>query len=319
MTMIGYLVRRIPSALLVLFATSILAFVLPRMAPGDPAATLAGPEATTTEIEAIRSDLGLDRPLVTQYLEWLSAALRGDFGTSYVTGRPVAELIADRAGSTVQLAVLAGALMVVLGLGLGLASGTLRRGSARTGLDLLCTGLLAMPAFLSGLLLVLLLGIAWPILPVSGEVSLFADPEIGIQYLILPALALALPQAAAVARLLRSAMDQARGEEYVQTAVAKGASARRITVRHVLRNSMAGSLVTLGIRFGEILGGAIVVEAVFARSGLGELAVTSVYQRDYVVLQALTLLAVAIAVLTQLITEIGLAGLDPRIRLGAKR
>jgi peptide/nickel transport system permease protein len=150
-------------------------------------------------------------------------------------------------------------------------------------------------------------------------VSLFADPEIGIQYLILPALALALPQAAAVARLLRSAMDQARGEEYVQTAVAKGASERRITVRHVLRNSMAGSLVTLGIRFGEILGGAIVVEAVFARSGLGELAVTSVYQRDYVVLQALTLLAVAIAVLTQLITEIGLAGLDPRIRLGAKR
>jgi len=318
-TMIGYLIRRIPSAVLVLFATSVLAFVLPRLAPGDPATTLAGPEATTVEIDAIRADLGLDRPLLTQYLDWLGHALRGDFGTSYVTGRPVVELIADRAGSTVQLAVLAGALMVVLGLALGLAAGAVGRGRVRTGIDVLCTVLLAMPAFLSGLLLVLLLGIAVPILPVSGEVSLLDDPEIGIQYLILPALALALPQAAAVARLLRSAMDQARREEYVRTAVAKGVPARQIVVRHVLRNSLSSSLVTLGIRFGEILGGAIVVEAVFARSGLGELAVTSVYQRDYVVLQALTLIAVGIAVLTQLLTEIGLATLDPRIRLGATK
>jgi peptide/nickel transport system permease protein len=317
--MIGYLLRRMPSAVLVLFATSVLAFVLPRLAPGDPAVTLAGPDATTAEIAAIRTDLGLDRPIVAQYLDWLGHALRGDFARSYVTGRPVTELIADRAGSTVQLAVLAAVLTVVLGLGMGITAGSLRRGPVRTALDLLCTTLLAVPAFLSGLLLVLLLGVAWPILPVSGDVSLLADPEIGIQYLLLPALALALPQAAAIARLLRSAMDQARGEDYVQWATAKGASAGRVTVRHVLRNSLSSALVTLGIRFGELLGGAVVVEAVFARNGLGSLAVTSVNHRDYVVLQALTLLAVAIAVIMQLLTEIGLAALDPRIKLAGAR
>jgi peptide/nickel transport system permease protein len=317
--MIGYLLRRMPSAVLVLFATSVLAFVLPRLAPGDPAVTLAGPDATTAEIAAIRTDLGLDRPIVAQYLDWLGHALRGDFARSYVTGRPVTELIADRAGSTVQLAVLAAVLTVALGLGMGITAGSLRRGPVRTALDLLCTTLLAVPAFLSGLLLVLLLGVAWPILPVSGDVSLLADPEIGIQYLLLPALALALPQAAAIARLLRSAMDQARGEDYVQWATAKGASAGRVTVRHVLRNSLSSALVTLGIRFGELLGGAVVVEAVFARNGLGSLAVTSVNHRDYVVLQALTLLAVAIAVIMQLLTEIGLAALDPRIKLAGAR
>jgi peptide/nickel transport system permease protein len=317
--MTGYLLRRIPSAVLVLFATSVLAFVLPRLAPGDPAVTLAGPDATSAEIETIRTDLGLDRPLATQYIDWLGHALRGDFQRSFITGRPVTELLADRAGSTVQLAVLAALFTVVLGLALGVAVGSLRHGTARTALDVLCTTLLAVPAFLSGLLLVLLLGVAWPILPVSGDVSLLADPEIGFQYLLLPALALALPQAAAIARLLRSAMDQARGEDYVQSAIAKGASPGRVTVRHVLRNSLSSALVTLGIRFGELLGGAVVVEAVFARNGLGMLAVTAVNQRDYVVLQALTLLAVAIAVVMQLLTEIGLAALDPRITLAGAR
>jgi peptide/nickel transport system permease protein len=317
--MARYLLRRAPSALLVLFATSVLAFVLPRLAPGDPAVTVAGPDATTAEIAAVRSDLGLDRPIVTQYLHWLGDALHGDFGTSYITGRPVTQLLLDRTGSTVQLATLAALFMVIFGLGLGIAAGALRRPSTRGAIDLLCTTLLAMPAFLSGLLMVLLLGIAWPLLPVSGEVSLLDDPEIGFQYLLLPALALALTQAAAIARLLRSAMDQARAEDYVQTAIAKGASGARVTLRHVLRNSLSSALVTLGIRFGELLGGAVVVEAVFARNGLGTLAVTSVTQRDYAVLQAITLLAVAIAVLVQLLTEIGLAALDPRITLESAR
>ncbi|MEU6642599.1 ABC transporter permease [Saccharomonospora sp. NPDC046836] len=317
--MARYLLRRVPSALLVLFATSVLAFVLPRLAPGDPAVTIAGPDATAAEVAAIRADLGLDRPMVTQYLHWLGDALHGNFGTSYLTDRPVTQLLLDRAGSTVQLAILAALLMVVLGLGLGIIAGSVRRRSARSALDLFSTTLLGTPPFLSGLLLVLLLGIAVPLLPVSGEVSLFADPVIGIQYLLLPALALALTQSAAIARLVRSAMDQARGEDYVQTAIAKGASDTRVTLRHVLRNSLSSALVTFGIRFGELLGGAIVVEAIFARNGLGTLAVTSVNQRDYAVLQAITLLAVAIAVITQLLTEIGLAALDPRIKLESAR
>lgn len=314
-----FLVRRIPSALLVLLVASILAFVLPRLAPGDPAVTVAGPDATAADIAAIRAELGLDRPLVVQYLDWLGGVVSGHLGQSYVTHRSVAQLIGDRLGSTVQLAVLAAVFMVVIGLGLGVAAGSARRPFARSVLDVLCSVLLAVPPFLTGLLLVLLLGVAWAVLPVSGEVSVFADPEIGIQYLLLPAFALALPQAAQIARLLQSAMWQSRAEEFVQTAVAKGASSRRVTVRHVLRNSMASALVSFGIRVGELLGGAIVIEAIFARSGLGALAVSSVTQRDYLVLQALILFAVVIAVLIQLLTEIGLSVLDPRIRPGGAR
>lgn len=317
--MTGFLIRRIPSAVLVLFATSVLAFVLPRLAPGDPAAAVAGPDATAEQIAAVHKGLGLDRPLIVQYWHWSIGVLHGDFGTSYTTGRPVTTLLADRFGSTVQLALAAALLMIVIGVALGVAAGSSRRPWARSLLDVTCTLLLATPAFLTGLLLALLLGVAWQILPVSGEVSLLADPEIGVQYLLLPALALALPQAASLARLIQSAMRQAYTEEYVQTAVAKGASPRRITLRHVLRNSLATALVSLGMRLGELLGGAIVVEAVFARNGLGSLAVSSSGHRDYLVIQALVLLAVTVAVLLQLLTEVGLSLLDPRIRLEGSR
>ncbi|MFD5315276.1 ABC transporter permease [Streptomyces sp. NPDC127098] len=317
--MTRFLIRRIPSALLVLLATSVLAFLLPRLAPGDPAAAIAGPDAGAEEVAAIRADLGFDEPLVSQYLSWFGGVLHGDFGTSYITGREVTDLIGDRFGSTVQLALLAALFMITIGLVLGVAAGSSRRPWARSILDLTCTTLLATPAFLTGLLLALLLGVAWQVLPVSGEVSLLDDPEIGVQYLLLPAFALALPQAASIARLIQSAMRQARAEEYVQTAVAKGASARRVTVRHVLRNSLASALVSLGMRLGDLLGGAIVIEAIFARNGLGSLAVTSSGQRDYLVIEALILLAVGIAVLLQLLTEVGLSLLDPRIRLEGAR
>lgn len=313
--MTRFLVRRIPSALLVLFVTSILAFVLPRLAPGDPAVAVAGPEATAADVAAIRSQMGLDQPLVSQYLHWIGGVFTGDFGQSYVTHRAVTQLIGDRLGSTLQLAVLAAVFMVVIGVVLGIAAGSVRGRFAKSFLDVLCSLLLAVPPFLTGLVLALLLGVFWRLLPVSGEVSLFTDPEIGIQYLLLPAFAMALPQAAQIARLLQGAMWQSRSEEFVQTAIAKGASATRVTLRHVLRNSMAAALVSFGMRVGELLGGAIVIEAIFARNGLGALAVSSVNQRDYLVLQTLILFAVAIAVVIQLLTEIALSVLDPRIRL----
>ncbi|MGP3971454.1 ABC transporter permease [Streptomyces sp. 6N223] len=318
--MVRFLLRRAPSVVVVLFAASLLAFFLPRLAPGDPATAVAGPDATREQIAAVHAELGLDRPMPAQYASWLrDVVLHGDFGTSYVTHREVTGLLGDRLGSTVQLALLATLLMIVIGVALGVAAGSSRRPWARSLLDLACTVLLAIPPFLTGLLLALLLGVAWRVLPVSGEVSLLEDPEIGIQYLALPALALALPSAAAMARLIQTAMRDARAQEYVQTAVAKGASPRRITVRHVLRNSLGSALVSLGIRLGDLLGGAVVIEFVFARNGLGSLAVTSSTQRDYLVIQALVLLAVAVAVLMQVLTEVGLSLLDPRIRLEGAR
>lgn len=316
--MAGHLLRRLPSLALVLAVSSVIAFLLPRLAPGDPAAAVVGADAGPEAIARVRAELGLDRPLPAQYLDWLTGLAAGDFGTSFVNGRPAAELIGSRLGSTVELAAVAAVLMTVLGLGLGVLGGARRGRAARAVLDLAGTVFLAAPPFLTGLLLVLLLGIAFPVLPVSGEVSLLDDPGIGIQYLLLPAVALALPQAAAIGRLVQTAVLRARQEDYVDLAVAKGASPRRVTWRHVLPNSLGTAVVAIGLRVGELLAGAIVVEAVFARNGLGALAVESVKNRDYLVVQALILGSVLVAALIQMLTEPVLARLDPRVRLEAR-
>jgi peptide/nickel transport system permease protein len=183
-------------------------------------------------------------------------------------------------------------------------------------LDLTNSLFVAVPSFLVGLALILVFGVLNRWLPVSGEVSLLKDPQIGIQYLILPAFALALTPGAVVARFIQTEMLATRNAEFVDLAVSKGASARRITFRHVFRNSLGTAVVAVGLQMGHVLAGAVIIEAIFARNGLGQLAVSSVQSRDYTVLQVLIVGAVFIAVACQLLTEIILAALDPRIRLG---
>lgn len=315
--MFRFLVKKLPSILLVLVATSIIAFLLPRFAPGDPAQTIAGPDATAEQTEAIRQSLGLDRPLAVQYLTWLGGVLRGHLGTSYIFNRSVSDLILSRMESTVELALLASIFMILIGLGLGVLGGSTRSRAGRMVVDTTNTLLLATPAFLVGLLLIVLLGVTWRLLPVSGEVPLSENPEIGIQYLLLPALALGLAHAPSISRLLQTTMRSTRGEEFVDLARAKGASPRRITFRHILRTSLGAAVVAIGIRVGELFGGAIIIEAIFARNGLGQLAVQSVNSRDYQLVQILVMGAVLVAVLSQLVTELILAALDPRVRLDA--
>ncbi|GAB3616150.1 ABC transporter permease [Okibacterium endophyticum] len=313
--MFRFLLRKLPSIAIVLVATSVIAFLLPRFAPGDPAQTIAGSDATHDQVEEIRRSLGLDQPLITQYVTWLGGVLRGNLGMSYIFNRPVSELILGRLESTVELALLASVFLVVIGLVLGITGGSAQSRGARFAVDTTNTLLLATPGFLAGLLLIVLFGVTWPILPVSGEVPLSENPGIGIQYLLLPALALGLSQAPSVSRLLQTTMRTTRGEEFVDLARAKGASPRRITYRHVLRTSLGAAVVAIGIRIGELFGGAIIIEAIFARNGLGQLAVQAVNSRDYQLIQILIMGAVLIAVLSQLVTEMILAALDPRVRL----
>lgn len=315
--MIRFLIRKLPSIVLVLFATSIIAFLLPRATSGDPASTIAGPDATQEQIAAIRTSLGLDKSLVEQYLTWLGGVFRGDLGMSYIFNRSVSDLILSRLGSTVQLALLASVFMIGIGLALGVLGGSATSTWARSIVDTINTLLLATPAFLAGLVLILIFGVVWRLLPVSGEVSVMENPEIGIQYLLLPALALGLAQAPAISRLLQTTMRATRGEDFVDLARAKGASPRRLTYRHVLRTSLGAAVVAIGIRVGELFGGAIIIEAIFARNGLGQLAVQAVNSRDYQLVQILIMGAVLIAVISQLLTEIVLAALDPRVRLDA--
>ncbi|MDH6626218.1 peptide/nickel transport system permease protein [Streptomyces sp. LBL] len=314
--MIRYLTRKVPSVMFVLLASSIVAFALPRLAPGDVSVTLAGSDPTAANIAAIRRELGLDRPLTVQYWEWISGLFHGDLGQSYLLHRSVSSLIGDRLESTVELAVFATLLVLVIGTTLGVLAGSAKRWWARTGFDLGNSILVAVPSFLMALAFILVFGVYHRWLPVSGEVSVLHDPSIGIQYLVLPAVALALSPAGSVARLLQTEMSRVRNEDFVDLALAKGASPRRITLRHVLRNSFGTAVVAIGLEIGTLLGGAVVMESVFNRNGLGQLAVSSVQTRDFTVLQVLILGVVCVAVICQIVTEMVLAALDPKIRLG---
>lgn len=313
--MIGFLLRRLPSVVFMLLATSVIAFLLPRLAGGDPAQTIAGADATAEQVAAIRVELGLDQPVYAQYGRWLGDLLTGDLGTSLITSRPVGQLIMARLGSTLELAIVATIMMVILGIGLGILAGSIRKGASRAGLDGVVSVLLATPPHVTGLILILVLGITFSLLPISGEVSVLRDPLLGLSLLVMPALALALPQAAMIARLIQARMYQVRQEEFVDLAIAKGVPPRRIVLSHILRNSMGTAVVATGIRVGELLAGAVVIEAIFARNGLGLMAVDAVSSRDYQVVQIVVLGAVVIAVLVHLLSEILLAALDPRIRL----
>lgn len=314
--MIRFLLARAPSVVFVLFASSVVAFALPRLAPGDVAVVLAGQDPTAETIAAIRDQLGLNRPMVVQYGDWIAGLFRGDLGESFLLHRSVSSLIGDRILGTLELAVFSTILVIVIGATLGILAGSARARWARAVLDFTNSLFVAVPSFLIGLGLILVFGVFNRWLPVSGEVAVLDDPAIGIQYLILPSLALALGPAAIVARFIQTEMAALRNAEFVDLAISKGASPRRITFRHVFRNSLGSAVVAVGLQVGHVLAGAVIIEAIFARNGLGQLAVTSVQSRDFTVLQVLILGAVFAAVICQLLTEVILAGLDPRIRLG---
>lgn len=315
--MLAFLARKLPSVAVMLVVTAVVAFLLPRAGGVDAAQVAAGSEATLEEIQAVRIEMGLDRPLAVQFVEWLANLAQGDLGNSLITNRPVSQMIVGRLGSTLELAIVATLLMVVMGIGLGIAAGSARRGPIRALLDGALSVFLATPPHVTGLILILLLGIAWNLLPISGEVSILDDPLVGLSYVILPAFALALPQAAMIARLTAARMAQVRQEDFVDLAISKGVPPYRIVWNHILRNSLGTAIISTGMRVGELLAGAVVIEAIFARNGLGMLAVTSVASRDFNAVQIIVLGAVVIAVVTHLLSEILLAALDPRLRLEA--
>ncbi|MGW9447255.1 MULTISPECIES: ABC transporter permease [unclassified Streptomyces] len=310
----GYLLRRLPSALLVLLVASFVAFAVLRLVPGDPAAVLAGPDASAETEAAIRARLGLDEPLPAQYLRWLGDLLTGDLGPSYAIGGQTADLIGDGLGATVELTLGALLFVVVLGAAFGILGATSRNRWVRTAVRVLTTGALAVPPFVTGVLLVLLFSVLLGVLPPGGRVPLLTAPDLGVQYLLLPALCLALPSAAVLGRYLKDGIERALGEDYVRTATAAGVAPRRLLWRHALPNALPPVVTLLGMQTGNLLGGAVLVEAIFAWPGLGQLAEQALVRRDYPVVQDLLLLLVTVFVLVQLLTDLVHAWLDPRIR-----
>ncbi|MFJ5831589.1 ABC transporter permease [Streptomyces sp. NPDC093089] len=310
----GYLLRRIPSALLVLLVASFVAFALLRLVPGDPAAVLAGPDASPDTEAAIRARLGLDAPLPAQYARWIGDLLTGDLGPSYAIGGQTADLIADGLGATVELTLGALLFVVVIGAALGILGATSRNPWASGTVRVLTTGALAVPPFVTGVLLVLVFAVVLGVLPPGGRVPLLNAPDLGVQYLLLPALCLALPSAAVLGRYLKDGIERTLAEDHIRTATAAGIAPRRLLWRHALPNALPPVVTLLGMQTGHLLGGAVLVEAIFAWPGLGQLAEQALVRRDYPVVQDLLLLLVAVFVLVQLLTDLVHAWLDPRIR-----
>ncbi|MYX12867.1 ABC transporter permease subunit [Streptomyces sp. SID8374] len=310
----GYLLRRLPSALLVLFGASFLIFAILRLVPGDPATSLAGPDADAATVAAIRERLGLDAPLLTQYAHWIGSLVTGDLGPSYAIGGQVSDLIGDGLGATAELTAAALLFVIVLGSAFGILGATSRSGWVRSAIRVTTTAALAGPPFVSGVLLVLLFAVVLGVLPPGGRVSFLGAPDLAAQYLLLPALCLALPSAAVLGRYLKDGIERALAEDYIRTATAAGVAPRRLLWRHALPNALPPVVTLLGMQTGHLLGGAVLVEAIFAWPGLGQLAEQGLSRRDYPVVQDLLLLLVAVFVVVQLLTDLVYAWLDPRIR-----
>ncbi|WP_068160119.1 ABC transporter permease [Rhodococcus phenolicus] len=316
--MLRYALQRIPSALLVLALGSVVIFTLLRLVPGDPALVLAGPDASPEALAAIREDLGLDGSQIAQYFSWLGSIVSFDLGKSLILGGEVGTLLLDALGNTLVLAVAALLLAILIAFTLSTVSVIADRkwlNSVVTGFG---TVAVAIPNFVTGAILVVLFGVVWAVLPAGGipRKGFLDDPGISVQYLVLPAACLALPIAAALTRFLTEGLRSQLAEPYVTTARALGIPRRRIVLTQALPNALPATVTVLGIQIGHLLGGAVLVEAIFAWPGLGHLIERAISSRDYPVVQVMLLFSVVLFVAIQLATDLVNAWLDPRIRLG---
>ncbi len=278
---------------------------------GDPALLLVTQDATRQDIERIRQTYGLDRPLSVQYVRFIERVARGDLGYSYRQGLPVTELIADRISATFKLALASLAVAIVLGVTLGMAA-AVRRGSGvdTTAMTVALLGT-SMPSFWLGLLLIIVFGVKLGWLPVSGYG--------GLDHLVMPAFVLGGFYAAQVSRLTRTSLLEVLAQDYIRTGRAKGLRPRTVLFRHALRNAALPVLTVLGLSFGQMLGGAIVVESIFAWPGMGRLAVQAVLGRDFPVVQGVTIVGAAVFLAVNLTVDLIYGWVDPRLRSAAQR
>lgn len=311
-----YIARKVLTSLLTLFLGSIVVFLLLRLAPGDPASAMADADATPAQLQAIREQLGLDRPPIQQYIDWIGGLLTGAPGNSFKFAQPITELVARAAGSTLELALVGAAMLLVGGVVIGILLTQDRPRWLRSCVETITTISLSMPVYVSAVLLIFVFAVVLRWLPSGGQISLLEAPDLSVQYLVMPAFAMALSGSTVLGRLLATEARRVRQEEFVLTAVAKGAPPRRVTRRHILPNSVSPFIVEYGIRIGDLIGGAVIAEVLFARHGLGKLLLDAVVYRDYPLAQTLLMLAIAVAITTQLLTELLLVWADPRTRTG---
>ncbi len=325
--MIAYIVRRLLMLIPMAIGMVIVTFGLLLLIPGDPAAVLLGQDATPEAIFNLRNSLGLNDPWYIRLWDYFAALLHGDMGRSIFQNQPVSEIILGRLGPTIELAVVSLLLAAIIGLALGVYA-AIRQGSLVDTLTMLFAQIgVSMPVYWLGLLLMLLFAVKLGWLPAIGRgaplheallAAFSGRPQVlwdSISHIALPALALAANSAAIISRLVRASMLEVLREDFVRTAYAKGLRRHRVVIRHALRNALLPVLSVIGLRFGALLGGAVLTESIFAWPGLGQLTIAAISQRDLPLIQGIVLTFAIIFALVNLVVDLLYAAVDPRIRL----
>lgn len=315
--MIAFLAKRIGIGAITLVVASMVVFGVLEILPGDPALLMLGMNATPEALAAMREQMGLNDPVLTRYVGWILGLAAGDFGRSFTYSLPVIDLILERVVVSLPLALISLALSTAIAIPVGIFSAA-RRGRAGDTVSMGIAQLgVAIPNFWFALLLVYVFAVWLRLLPAGGFPGWGAGVWPGLKALVLPAVALALPQAAILARVTRSAMLEVLGEDYIRTARAKGMPRRTVLWRHALRNAMIPVLTIMGLQFSFLLAGTIIIENVFYLPGLGRLVFQAITQRDLIVVEGVVMLLVASVVLVNLIVDILYAVVDPRLRVRA--
>lgn len=310
----GFLLRRAAALIPVLIVVAIVTFLLIHLMPGDAAAVMLGPEATPKQVEALRESLGLNQPLYIQFFTWVGNALQGDLGQSFFIGLPVASVIQAALAPTINLAIFAEIIAILVGIPAGIIAAR-KQGTAKDQAVMVGALLgISVPSFLLGLFLMLIFSVLLGWLPVAGYSPLEDGVFETLKYLFLPAIALGSMQAALIARMTRTSMLETLSKPYLKTAKAKGLSGNRIIYKHALRNAAMPILTTIGQTLGTLVAGAAVVETVFNVPGIGQLIVNSIERRDIVVIQGVILLIAVSYVLINFLVDVLYSVLDPRVR-----
>lgn len=316
--MVAYLVRRITLMIPILFLVSVIAFSLIHMVPGDPALVILGPEAPRETVEQLRRQLGLDRPLVIQYLDWLGNTVRGELGRSLVDRQPVARLILQRLPATFELAGLTFLVSTAIAVPIGIFT-AVRRGSLADWIGSAAALFgQSIPHFWLGIMLIVLFSLKLKWLPSSGYVHLWQNPKANLMAMILPAVATGAREAAVITRYLRASLLEVLKQDYIRTARAKGLAERVVIFRHAVRNALIPVITASGLQIAGLLGGLVITETIFTIPGFGRLIVDAIFQRDIPVIQGAVLFAALMVMTVNLLVDIVYSLVDPRIKLSGK-
>ncbi len=330
------ILTRLATTLVTLLGVSIVVFVVIRVVPGNPIAMMLPPGATQADIERLQALYGLDRSILEQYFIWLSGVVQGDFGTSIQTRQPVLQLVLRRLPATLELAIMALVIAVIIGGFLAL-TGTRLRGTATEGAIDVGNGMaLSVPDFLWGLVLILLFGVLWPVFNISGRVSPQLVSEFHtrfflfesvlrlrfdlwldlMRHMLMPAFALAIPLAAIIGQLLKQSLKETMHLDYVTLARTKGYGENHVIVREALRNAILPTLTLIGVQFTFLIGGTVIIERLFSYEGLGNMAIDAVINRDLPLIQGIVIVFALLFTLINLIVDMLYAVLNPRLRHG---